>query len=139
MYGLLDISTSGMIAQRDRLTAISANLANRAPISPDGQPCRGRRVHFSPGDPTARPRERRRWRVRTAAGQIARAPCNLRRVPGNPLGFKSGPNKDYVPESNVSPVVEHVNALQASRAYEANAVAAEATKSMMAQALRLLA
>jgi len=44
-----------------------------------------------------------------------------------------------VPQPNVNPVVEQINALEASRAYEANVVAAEATKSMMAQALRLLA
>jgi flagellar basal body rod protein FlgC len=36
-------------------------------------------------------------------------------------------------------VIEQVNAMQAQRAYEANAVAAEATKQMLQQALRLLA
>ena len=35
-------------------------------------------------------------------------------------------------------VVEQVNAIQATRAYEANAVAAEASKTMIQQALRLL-
>ena len=41
--------------------------------------------------------------------------------------------------SNVNPLVEQINAMQATRAYEANAIAAEASKNMMAQALRLLA
>jgi flagellar basal body rod protein FlgC len=43
-----------------------------------------------------------------------------------------------VQESNVNPVLEQVNTIQATRAYEANAVAAEATKVMIQQALRLL-
>jgi flagellar basal body rod protein FlgC len=39
----------------------------------------------------------------------------------------------------VKPVMEQINAMDAQRAYEANVVAAEATKAMMAQALRLIA
>jgi flagellar basal body rod protein FlgC len=41
-------------------------------------------------------------------------------------------------ESNVNPVTEQMNAMQATRAYEANAAAAELTRSMVNQALRLL-
>ncbi len=40
---------------------------------------------------------------------------------------------------DINPVVEQINAMEAVRAYEANVAAAEATKTMMAQALRLLA
>jgi flagellar basal body rod protein FlgC len=36
-------------------------------------------------------------------------------------------------------MVEQINAMQATRSYEANVAAAEATKNMMAQALRLIA
>ena len=32
MYGVLDISTSGLVAQRTRLNVVSANLANRDTI-----------------------------------------------------------------------------------------------------------
>jgi flagellar basal-body rod protein FlgC len=39
----------------------------------------------------------------------------------------------------VNAVWEQINAVEAARAYEANIVAAEATKSMLGQALRLLA
>ena len=41
--------------------------------------------------------------------------------------------------TNINPVVEQINAMEASRAYEANIAAAEATKTMISQALRLLA
>jgi len=139
MYGLLDISTSGMIAQRTRLTAISANIANRNSTGPDGTPYRARRVHFAPGDPTAATAQGRELGVHVSDIEIDQSPFNLRWDPTHPLAVKQGPEKGYVRESNVSPLVEQVNAIQASRAYEANAVAAEASKQMIAQALRLLA
>jgi flagellar basal body rod protein FlgC len=41
--------------------------------------------------------------------------------------------------SGHQPAVEQINAMTAARAYEANVVAAETTKTMMAQALRLIA
>lgn len=139
MYGALDISTSGMIAQRDRLTAISANLANKDSVSPDGTPFRAKRVFFQAGDPTAKSAEGRELGVHIAAIKDDPAPFNYKFDPGNPRAYKSGPHAGYVAESNVNPVTEQVNALEASRAYEANVAAAEATKSMLAQALRLLA
>jgi len=139
MYGLLDISTSGMIAQRTRLTAISANLANRSSIDPDGTPYRARRVHFAPGDPTARTAGGRGLGVHVAEIEIDQSPFDLRYDPTHPHALKGGPQRGYVRESNVNQVVEQVNAMQATRAYEANAVAAETTKAMIGQALRLLA
>ncbi len=139
MYGTLDISTSGMIAQRDRLAAISANIANRNSVGPDGTPYRAKQVFFAPGDPLSKSADGRRLGVHVASIRDDPAPFNMRYDPGNPFALKSGPYKDYVAESNVNVVVEQVNAMQASRAYEANVVTAEATKSMIAQALRLLA
>jgi len=142
MYGLLDISTSGMVAQRTRLTAIQANIANRNTIL-DAQgnvnPYRARRVLFAPGDPTARGAEGRTLGVHVAQIEIDQAPPNYRWDPGNPYAIKEGRWKDHVPEPNVNPVVEQLNAMEASRAYEANVAAAEASKAMMAQALRLIA
>ncbi len=139
MYGLLDISTSGMIAQRSRLTAVTANLANRHSVEADGTPYRAKRVFFAPGDPTARTKNGRNFGVHLAAVRDDPSPFNLRWNPGHPLALKDGPNAGYVRESNVNSVVEQVNAIQATRAYEANVVAAETTKSMIQQALRLLA
>jgi flagellar basal-body rod protein FlgC len=136
---MLDISISGMIAQRDRLTAVSANLANRHSIAPDGTPYRAKRVYLSPGNPSAGTAEGRRFGVHVAQVFDDPSPFNLRWDPDDPLAMKAGPQAGYVRESNVNPVVEQMNMLQATRAYEANVVAAEATKTMMAQALRLLA
>jgi flagellar basal body rod protein FlgC len=80
VYGALDISTSGMIAQRTRVEAISANLANKDTMfdaNGNVNPYRARRVFFASGDPTARTEEGRRLtctgtrtaRSRTRAGR----------------------------------------------------------------------
>lgn len=138
MYGLLDISTSGMIAQRTRLTAISANIANRFSINPDGTPYRAKMVFFEPGNKSAQTAEGRNYGVHVAQIEDDPTPFNLRWDPTNPRALKDGPDAGFVQESNVNPVLEQVNAIQATRAYEANAVAAEASKTMIQQALRLL-
>ncbi|MDI1290336.1 MAG: flagellar basal body rod protein FlgC [bacterium] len=136
---MLDISTSGMLAQRARMTAISANLANRGSVAEDGTPYRAKQVFFEAGDPSAATAEGRRYGVHLAAVRDDPSEFNLRWDPDHPHALKQGPKAGYVRESNVNSVVEQVNAIQASRAYEANVVAAETTKSMIQQALRLIA
>ena len=54
-------------------------------------------------------------------------------------GSKFADAEGYVMAPDIDPTTEWVNGLQASRAYEANVAAAETMKSMVAQALRLLA
>ncbi len=139
MFGALDISTSGMQAQRMRLTAISANIANRNSVMPDGTPYRARMVSLGAGNPDADTPEGKEMGVHVVSVEMDRSPFNLRWEPGHPFALKSGPYEGYVQESNVNPVVEQVNMLEATRAYEANAAAAETTKAMIAQALRLIA
>jgi flagellar basal-body rod protein FlgC len=59
--------------------------------------------------------------------------------PNHPDAVKSGPNKGYVEYPNVDYPTEMVNAMMASRAYEANITAMTVTKDMMSSTLRLLA
>lgn len=142
MYGSLDIPTSGLIAQRTRMATIAANIANaHAILDENGKvnPWRRRMVEFAPGDPSAGSAEARALGVHVADIAIDDAPFKLKWDPGNPHAYTEGPNQGYVPEPNVDPVLEQVNALEASRAYEANLASAEALKQMMASALRLIA
>jgi len=142
MYGALDISTSGLIAQRTRMTVISANLANRDTIlDADGNvnPYRRRHAMFAPGDPTAKSRDAQAMGVHVKTIDIDEDAVRWKHDPSSPYANKSGPRQGYVPVPDIHPVVEQVNALEASRAYEANIAAADATKTMLAQALRLLA
>lgn len=138
MYGALNISTSGMIAQRTRMAVISANIANANTIldsSGNLNPYKKRIVHFAPGDPSAADPGGRNLGVHVS--EIARDENAVRwkYEPGSKYANEDG----YVPYPDISPQLEQINAMTAARAYEANVVAAETTKTMMAQALRLIA
>lgn len=127
MYGSLDISTSGMVAQRTRMAAISANIANaNTRLGADGgfAPYARRGVALAPDE-------------NGGVQVLAITQDNnfeLRHDPDSPYAVDG-----YVKVPNVNTTTEQINAMEASRAYEANVMAAETTKTMMAQALRLLA
>jgi flagellar basal-body rod protein FlgC len=137
MYGTLDISVSGMIAQRTRMNVIQANIANSNALEDaDGNyaPYLRRAAMFAPGDPAATSEKGKAMGVHVAEIQINPDALVKRYEPGHPYADKDG--NLLVPDIN--PVMEQINAMEASRAYEANVVAAETTKTMMNAALRLL-
>lgn len=138
MYGSLDISTSGMIAQRTRMTVIASNLANiNSIVNTRGEydPYLRKAAMFSPGDPNATSTDGRSMGVHVASIEVGDEPLRERYMPDSPFADERG----YVMAPNIDSTTEWVNAMQASRAYEANVAAAETTKTMMAQVLRLLA
>lgn len=138
MYGSLDISTSGMVAQRTRLAVIAANVANSNTIlnsRGEYEPYRRRAAMFAAGDPSAPSRAGRQLGVHVAEIQLDPNPLQRRYDPSSPYADAEG----MVEVPNVNSAVEQINAMEAARAYEANVVAAETSKTMMAQALRLLA
>ena len=134
MFGTLDISTSGLVAQRTRMNVIAANLANANTIYNEfGEyaPYRRRIAIFAQGDPASDSP----LGVHVQEILLDDAPFRKVYEPGNPDADADG----YVDYPNIDPAMEQINALAASRAYEANITAAEATKSMLAASLRLLA
>lgn len=137
MFGALDTSTSALVVNRIRMETVAANVANANTIT-DGS---GRNVPFqrriallAEGGGTGRVG---RDTPGVHVEQIAfdQAPFQLRHEPGNPLADDNG----YVKYPNIDTMYEQVNALEISRAYEANIQAAEATKLMVQTSLRLLA
>lgn len=134
MYGALDISTSGLIAQRTRLTVASANLMNaRTLLNADGEyePYRRRTVEFGAGDPeSGNP-----LGVHIESIEIDQGPLRKEYEPGSRFADEAG----YVEYPNVDSVIEQMNSMQALRSYEANIAVVEATKSMMSVALQMLA
>jgi flagellar basal-body rod protein FlgC len=137
MYGSLDISVSGMIAQRVRRESIAANVANQGTYSDAAgrnNPYKRRSVVFAPGDPAAATPEGRRLGVHVSAIN-EEAGFDLRYDPSDPLADGQG----YVKYPDINPVFETMNMMEAARAYEANVSAAEAAKSMIGNALRLIA
>jgi len=134
MFVSLDISASGLVAQRTRMEVIAANMANRSTIL-DGNgnysPFRRRFAVFAPGDPTTgNP-------LGVHVQDIKLDQSDFRKVlePESPYADEDG----YVNYPNIDPSMEMVNALEASRAYEANITAAQATKTMLQNSLRLIA
>lgn len=134
MYGSLDVSTSGMIAQRTRMEVVASNIANANSIENEFgeyEPYLRRAAMFSP----VSGRDGAGIGVEVSDIEIQEGSTRPEYRPEHPYADESG----YIQVPDIDPTVEWVNGLQASRAYEANIVAAETTKNMMAQALRLLA
>lgn len=134
MFGALDVSASGLVAQRTRLDVIASNMANRNSIvDADGKPnpFRRRLAILSPGDP----KTGKGHGVHVQEIKLDQSPFIKKFEPDSPFANDEG----YVDYPNIDPMMEMVNAIDASRAYEANIAAAEAAKSMMQSSLRLLA
>jgi flagellar basal-body rod protein FlgC len=132
MFDALDISSSALQAQRTRLDAIAQNIANmNTTRNAQGQkaPYRRRFAVFMSGrqlDPS-----RPGVRVKIKEDPSVRSAYE----PFHPDADAQG----YVRYPNIDMAIEYVNALEASRAYEANVTAMEVTKSMINASLRLLA
>ena len=139
MYGILDTSTSALVAYRTNLDVIAGNIAMKDSVhyeNGEAVPYRRRVALFSPGDPS---RGRDSPGVHVASIVEDPAPFSLRWDPHHVHAVKEGKDKGYVRLSNVDYHTEMVNALTAARAYEANVTVMEMAKSMAASTLRLLA
>ena len=137
MFETLDISSSGLQAQRTRMDTIAANIANlNTTRNAAGQPVPYRRrfALFSQGL-AAKGEGKTRPGVHVDKIKLDESPFQKRFQPGHP---DAGPD-GMVLYPNIDLSIEFVNALEASRAYEANVTTMEVTKSMMNATLRLLA
>jgi flagellar basal-body rod protein FlgC len=140
MISALDISTSGLVAQRMRLDAVSGNLANLNSLTrgPDGemQPYEGRYVMFQVDADKATPYGAQG--VKVSSVETEKVEPQYRWQPDHPYAIKDGPKKGYVAYPKINMQTEMVDALVASRAYEANLGVMEITKTMSQQTLRIL-
>jgi flagellar basal-body rod protein FlgC len=140
MLSALDISTSALVAQQTRMMAIAGNLANLSSLRNENgelQPYQARYVVFQTdtsvgGDPDAAG-------VKVASVETESVEPDYRYEPTHPLAIKSGRWKGHVAYPNIDMTQEMVNALQATRAYEANVGVIEITKTMAGQTLKILA
>lgn len=140
MHTAMDISTSALVAQRTRLNAIAANIANMATIrdeNGDMAPFKARHVVFQTDS-----------NIQTSDGAIGVKVASVeteqvepiyRWQPNHPYAIQSGDRKGYVAYPNVNMNEEFVDALTATRAYEANVGVIEISKNLGQQTLRILA
>jgi flagellar basal-body rod protein FlgC len=137
------ISASALTAERLRMDVISNNIANaNTTRTLEGGPYIRQRVVFAPrfdAEPTFAPLlatmtpDGLPVGVRVTSIQKDTAPPRMVYDPGHPDANTEG----YVAYPNVNTVNEMVDMISATRAYEANITAFNATKSMALQALAI--
>jgi flagellar basal-body rod protein FlgC len=141
LFDALDISASGLIAERTRMDVTSQNLANAQSSGYRRQDVVLRQSGggfanvlgqaIGAGTPAAGGTQRG---VEVAEVVTDQAPQRRVYDPGHPDANAEG----YVSMPNVDPVTEMVDLIAASRAYEANVTAMQTAKSMFSKTLDLL-
>jgi len=140
MISALDISTSALVAQRTRLNAIASNLANMSTTrdeNGDLQPYQARFVVFETDPSVATPQGA--TGVKVASVETEHVEPLYKYQPNHPHAIKDGKWKGYVAYPKIDMTTEFVDALEATRSYEANIGVIEITKNMTQQTLRILA
>jgi flagellar basal-body rod protein FlgC len=161
VFGIFQISGSGLSAQRKKLNAVAQNIANvETTRTPEGGPFRRRHVVFSENPAganfsstlnraistltrtdskhmgNAKSQSSRRMDVPTVQStetQIEPESFKMIYDPTHPDADENG----YVAMPDINIIAEMVEMMAASRAYEANISIARAAKSMFKEALNI--
>ena len=140
VFSVMDISASGLAAQRVRMNTIASNIANaKTTRTEEGGPYRRLDAVFesvSIGQAQGQfggisAEERGVSLVQVARIQQDERPGSMVYQPGHPDASPEG----YVEYPNVSAVEEMVNMITASRAYEAGIASIETAKGMARSAI----
>lgn len=140
MFESFDVSASGLRAQRAVLNVISQNIANSETTRDAAgkpNPYRRREVVVAPSDG--------RFEIPVGGVSVVEVredtATDFRKVydPGHPDAIRTGPEAGYVRYPNVEIMHEMVDMITATRAYEANVTAMDATKSIVESSFRILA
>lgn len=143
MFDSFDINASGLTAQRYRMDVISENIANvDTTRTEDGTPYRrksvvfqekGQGLHFS--DALSKATGTYRGAGVKVVSTFEDTTTDLKMVydPAHPDADENG----YVSYPNVDVITEMTNLIDASRSYEANATAFNASKSMAVKGLEM--
>jgi flagellar basal-body rod protein FlgC len=144
LFDALNISASGLTAQRLRMDVTSANLANaQTTKTPEGGPYKRQDVILqeSSGSDTfagslagAMGTDDEPAGVEVAAIVDDTNPTKKVYEPSNPSADKQG----YVEMPNINPVSEMTDLIDASRSYQADVTAMQTTKTMFAKTIELL-
>ena len=144
MFTAFDISATGMTAERYRMDIISQNVANaNTTRTEDGTPYRRKIVVFEEKNgKTAFNHVLKKERDRysgdgvkvTGVYEDNKTEMKMVYDPSHPDADENG----YVTYPNVDTVTEMTNLIDASRAYQANATAFEASKNIATTGLNML-
>ncbi len=144
VFTSFDINSSGMTAQRYRMDIISENVANaNTTRTEDGTPYRrkvvtfqekGSQTNFSHVLNKATDKYSGTGVKVSVVHDYMTTEMNMVDDPSHPDADENG----YVTYPNVNIITEMTNLIDASRGYEANATAFEATKSVALKGLNLI-
>ncbi|HPI92306.1 MAG TPA: flagellar basal body rod protein FlgC [Deltaproteobacteria bacterium] len=129
LFTAMDISASGLRAQRTMMNVISSNIANARTTRTEG----------------GGPYQRRDVILRENSFEEQLASVDVESIttdptPGERIYDPSSPDADeqgYVTMPNVNLMEEMVNMMNASRAFEANTIAVKSQKDMALKALQI--
>ncbi|MBN2072716.1 MAG: flagellar basal body rod protein FlgC [Actinobacteria bacterium] len=136
MFKTLEISATGLSAERLRIDVISNNIANaNATSSVDGTPYKRKSVLLKSremdGFITSLDSSMKAMGVEVAGIVEDNSPPVMKYDPGNPGADEEG----FVELPNVNILNEMVDMISATRAYEANITAIESTKLMITRTI----
>jgi flagellar basal-body rod protein FlgC len=147
IFTAMNISSTGLTAQRLRMDVVSNNIANaNTTRTTDGEPFRRRRIVLRPRNDLLEFRTRflpqPLWSgmgegVRVIKIEEDRSPLRLVYDPSHPDAIRSGPKRGYVEYPNVNIVTEMVDMISASRAYEANVAVVQNASQMFMRGLEI--
>lgn len=135
----LSISAGGLDAQRQRMNTVASNLANASTTrTPDGGPYKRKDVVFesvpvSSFESALNIKMEEARGVRVAGVVEDKKEPKLVYDPSHPDANKDG----YVAFPNINVIEEMANMMAATRSYESNVAAINATKSMSMKALEI--
>ncbi len=139
LFSSLQVSASGMEAQRARAELLVENMANAETTrTPEGGPYRRKDVVFS-SDAQESPfsaafQNELATGVRVSTVVTDDSAPQLRYMPGHPDADANG----YVAFPNLNPAEEMVNLMNAQRSYEANVSAMAAVKDMINHSIDIM-
>jgi flagellar basal-body rod protein FlgC len=147
IFNAFNASSSALTAQRLRMDVISSNIANanttRATVNENGEyePYRRKMVQIEPTDKSFRTflqkatstTDNKATGVKVKGIVEDEEPFKLVYNPSHPDANEAG----YVQMPNVDPLKEMVDLMSATRSYEANITAINASKSMLMKALEI--
>ena len=139
MFSALDISTSALVAQRTRLNAVSGNIANISSLKDENgnaKPYQAREVVFQTDEAVA---SGQAAGVKVSEIQKSDVEPLYRYQPEHPLAIQDGKWKGYVAYPNIDLTTQMVDALESTRAYEANVGVMEISKNLGRETLTILA
>jgi flagellar basal-body rod protein FlgC len=141
LFGVLDLSSAGLKAERLRAEVVAANLANSETTrTQEGGPYVRQQVVFSAasnprfGDLLGGLVDSHAPSVQVSGPISDPTPPILRYEPGHPDANAEG----MVAYPNINPVQELVDLMGAARAYQLNSAAVQTTKNMIQQSLEIL-